>query len=527
MVFLAFVLLVAQEPPRAAELVERLRSENIEEREEAAKKLQALGRAAVPQLEKAARDSDGELALRAREILRRGAILERVPRGFDKAFPGLRERLLGGDDHDWTLAFREVFEDRASPAARETWSTGSIAEVLAFLAPAALRGARNAEERIEVLSTVSAFRIRGAGVVLAEFLRDPEVGALAAEAIVETDAKEAGPSLQRLLQAPEAAVRRTAVYTLGKLEARDAVPSMIALARDPDPSVREACAWALSAFGNKEAVPLLVPLLADPREAARTCAVRRLAELGARDAIPNISPLLKDAEAGVRVAAAQSLALLAGKDAAPLLASLLGDPASPVRRAGADALAALGVAEPLLAALKGGDTGGRNFVLEILHDRPLPEAKARLVELLSDPSAETRPLAAAALCAIGSREGAETLLREGESLFSLNALRRPKLWEKLSSPAPAFPVEPAFLRKSLEPLAEALRMKVEAPSPADGARTEDVFVPAGQRTLHQAFRTVLWPHAGRWEVLLEDDCVRVVSREEAVRFWTDWLKERQ
>lgn len=53
------------------ELVEKLRSDGVEEREEAAERLGALGRSALPELQRATRDRDPEVAARAGDILRR------------------------------------------------------------------------------------------------------------------------------------------------------------------------------------------------------------------------------------------------------------------------------------------------------------------------------------------------------------------------------------------------------------------------------------------------------------------------
>src|SRR5579862_3256120 len=54
-----------------SDLIRRLRSDDIVEREDAAKKLRAMGKPAAPELEKAAKEDDLELSARARDILRR------------------------------------------------------------------------------------------------------------------------------------------------------------------------------------------------------------------------------------------------------------------------------------------------------------------------------------------------------------------------------------------------------------------------------------------------------------------------
>jgi hypothetical protein len=71
LVVLAFALGAPQDDDKhlASELVERLGSDELEVREEAARRLQALGRATEPALRKALHSQDPEVASRARRIL--------------------------------------------------------------------------------------------------------------------------------------------------------------------------------------------------------------------------------------------------------------------------------------------------------------------------------------------------------------------------------------------------------------------------------------------------------------------------
>lgn len=90
-VVLAAVILLQTATPE--QLVEKLRSDTIEEREAAARGLRTLEEAALPALDKAARDSDVNLARAAAELSKE--IRARVDgRAAEKAFRAIEEALL-------------------------------------------------------------------------------------------------------------------------------------------------------------------------------------------------------------------------------------------------------------------------------------------------------------------------------------------------------------------------------------------------------------------------------------------------
>ncbi|HYE97915.1 MAG TPA: hypothetical protein VEJ18_03345 [Planctomycetota bacterium] len=66
---MALLFLLAVLPQDAERLVERFRSDRVEDRTAAERDLRALGQAAIPALERAAKDADPEVARRAQDLL--------------------------------------------------------------------------------------------------------------------------------------------------------------------------------------------------------------------------------------------------------------------------------------------------------------------------------------------------------------------------------------------------------------------------------------------------------------------------
>src|SRR6185295_2365970 len=89
----------------ARELVEKLRSDTIAERETAMRRLRELGKEAAPVLEKAAKDPDAEVARRAGFLLRCLALQDSLSPALRKAVPGIEDLLAAGRTRAWTEAF--------------------------------------------------------------------------------------------------------------------------------------------------------------------------------------------------------------------------------------------------------------------------------------------------------------------------------------------------------------------------------------------------------------------------------------
>ncbi|MDQ2980672.1 MAG: HEAT repeat domain-containing protein [Acidobacteriota bacterium] len=171
-----------------------------------------------------------------------------------------------------------------------------------------------------------------------------------------------------------------------KPPASRSVAELRAALRDPDLSVRLAAVEELGhrTSSSQEAIDALVEALADPAPLPRRFAAGGLAEVKSPSApmLLALAKLLRDAEPEPRDSAARSLAALAPrapaeavKDLATLLAAAAGDKEDSVRAHVVEALGALGAPGVRL----------------------VPAVKPALERALTDPSAEVRGAAAAAI----------------------------------------------------------------------------------------------------------------------------------
>src|SRR5437868_6342450 len=300
----------------ARELVEKLRSDTIAERETAMRRLRELGKEAAPELEKAAKDPDAEVARRAGFLLRCLALQDSLSPALRKAVPGIEDLLAAGRTRAWTEAFLRA-------ARIEDLPTGD----LEVLAPQALRGADGVEEKQNVLLYITRRRIVSALPEVLKLLRDPDesIAIHAAEALPRIATAATRKEVTALLKDPDPAIRRRACGVLGDLTADEAAPAIAALFGDPDLAVRQQALTSIGFLDAGSLAPGILACLSDKSFNIRNAAAEALGRLGSREALPGLLDLLKHEDEDTRGLAVATLATLRAKETAPDIAKLLTD----------------------------------------------------------------------------------------------------------------------------------------------------------------------------------------------------------
>jgi HEAT repeat protein len=239
------------------------------------------------------------------------------------------------------------------------------------------------------------------------------------------------------LQSPQAKVRRSAAFALGKIgvEARPAWRNLLLrLREDKDVGVREATARAIGEIVRDlqgggplmwaEAKPALLKAVADTNGHLRGSAVFAIGCFGGEAKDTNarsaLQEALKDPEANVRQNAAWALGQVGPEAAAAVgsLCELLNDKDALVRRDAAGALGALGPAasksvQPLMSMLGGEpDEVVRKTALDSLGHLVGPEHRdlaEKMDPLLKDADIEVAFKAALVLGRIGGHKAANAL----------------------------------------------------------------------------------------------------------------------
>lgn len=413
----------------APSLIEKLRSDRIEERDDALRGLKSLGRKAEAELQKAARDPDSELAQRARLLLRRLEIADRLSPALLRELPGVEDR-LAASEAAWVDVLLQVggsgWKGGASPTPSD----------IAVLVGPAVRAAKDSAERRDICDVFFRHRVYSSVGELIPFIRDREVSGKVQAVLRMLRAHEAVPALAGLLRDPDPRVRREVLAMLNEACTRSAFEAMLPCLEDRDPEVRVAALTYVGFGRERSAIPALIKLLpSEPR------VVDSLWHLGAREAVPALVSALSqravwqpvalllrqmDAQEAIPLLVAQAdrdkqarpgtlsaLAALGAKSEAGRIARFLEDPDPVTREAAVDALRVLGDRERIAAIrgrLRDESAEVRAGAARALTELEGETCASDLAALLKDPQEGVREAAAFGIGRIRARGQAGALV---------------------------------------------------------------------------------------------------------------------
>lgn len=395
---LLLLLWVQDDPTRQ---VERLRSDRVEERSEAEKALRTLGEAAVPALERGARDPDPELASRAATLLRILVLNREMPAALKTKHPELADRLARGDDSLWTDAFLEHVW---------TWDRDG----LDFLVARALLGRKKAENGAAVLMHLQRLQLASAVPGLVRIVHEgDDRDRKAALNLLRGYGYEWRASPIDVLAGvvpegdagaePLAPVRRAAASCF---------PEIRAMVEHPLPEVRFQGAILLGRFGSRESVPALLKLIEKDTVEIRRASVEALIFLKAPEALPFVLENLKSPDAGVRARSIEAIERLAAKERARDVAGLMSDSSPMVAGQALVTLSRMGAAEfrPAVSAyLESPSSAVRYYAILALGFYGAKDLAGAIVGRLNDDDVEVRWAAIVTLGALGAKEAVPDL----------------------------------------------------------------------------------------------------------------------
>jgi HEAT repeat protein len=461
---LAVALLGFQQDPGT--LVEKLRSDRIEDREEATRTLRRAGAEVVPLLERAMKDPDPEMAARAGGILRLRRVLAGLTPRFRRLMPGAQERLIVGHDSVYADLFLEA-TGRESPAAFGR-------DDLSVLAGPAVLGAQTAEAksrvfheavrldlheavpaiegflddrdprvRLEAIQALAGLHAEGSAGRLLAALGDPhdEVRGRAARALSDLGIVRAAPQICRLLEDPSDYTRWNAAHSLLELRHPGALTCARRFAAAEDEKEAALGIWMLEALAPEEAVAPLArlarkssregsdavellgrrgataefrELLKEKKPGIRETLIHAIVQFSVEGLGPDLCRLLVDEDPEVRHAAIHSMGPLHVREAIPDLLPLLESTDEDLRHAAVSSLAELGVREivPTLRSWLDTEHPGeyRRSAAGALRELGALEAAPELRTLLEDPDGDLQELGITVLARLGDREAIPRLL---------------------------------------------------------------------------------------------------------------------
>jgi HEAT repeat protein/beta-lactamase regulating signal transducer with metallopeptidase domain len=199
------------------------------------------------------------------------------------------------------------------------------------------------------------------------------------------------------LKDENAAVRRAAANSLGRLGDPRAVEPLIAVLADSDAEVRATAIDALADLEDPRAIGPIAAMLKDPVTDVKRNALSALSHWDQGVSTAPVIALLDDPDAEVRHEAVDLLDHLHARSAGSAIARLIHDPSSDVRSAVVQALGNLrdqSGAAAITEALSDADADVREAALSALNDLKAPIAEATLLKLMTDADTDVRQAAA-------------------------------------------------------------------------------------------------------------------------------------
>ncbi len=469
-------------------LLERMRTGELAERDEAQKALQAKGEAARAALEKAARHSDADFAGRATRLMEILDIRKLVTPALEKVVPDAAERLAAGSDAEWAAVFLKAARREEPPPAGD----------LAPLVQRALRGAGDDEHW--VIRYIGHLGIRSAIPDLVGRLRSSRVGMVAATSLREMRAKEALPEARRMLEDRDADVRARAIGIVREYYSFEDMPAVRRLLEDAEPGVRNAALLAVGWTGDSEALPGVVKRLSDDDSTVRMMAIVVMLWIRGSSHAARLIPLLKDPDAMVRSHAIEALGQFREASCAAAVAACLDDESERVRAKACLALGRLqsrGLEARVRARLADESFWVRNEAALTLGRIGSPE-DARALAIIALKDSEDRHAAIRGLVLMGGETAVQTVARivaGGEAPDALVLALQER-------PAKEFVAPLAKLAGDAKSRAAAVRalMALRAPEALEGARMLATSGEAVDRMVAASAMTLLDPAACRAEL---------------------------
>jgi HEAT repeat protein len=427
----SILLLQITSPTQAKDLLQKLRSDNESEREEATRKIKELGTILIPELEIASRDKDLDYSLRARNLLRVIRLRSKLTENILATIPDIGDRLSSDDPHDWTVLFLQSVNNEVRPFANLQ------RDDLALLSVVAIKGVKSANEKEQICQAAARWHLDRLVFDIGKLLDDDNVivRTAAIESLSTFKLSQSVSRITELLRDKKGVVRATAARALGHLDAREAVPAIALLLRE-DGIEAGAAALALADLNAQSLVPEIVKILKYNCSMARWAGAEALGALRAIEAEQELLQLLNDKNEVVRQFSIRAIGRLGLKSSIPKIGRLLDDPSGEIRVISLETLGRLKAASELPQLVEHAQTKAlRERIASVDAIAALDETVGTrpLEGFLEGTDIELVARAASHLCRRGMTKAVPCVLKDGRYLTSLNAIRNRDAWERLTT----------------------------------------------------------------------------------------------